>query len=151
MNEREQLVLQNTPFSTDCAYTHLTHNSGKMEQVHETSGSLFALYDIFVRCKRNIEEEEAAAEAKVRSMLPEDAPHPSLYGIQPPNPEVLIYVQASGAAEVCDMWEGWRGRGGMGRKPVAHIHSVAHVLPQALGVHTCTCACTTEHRVCVCV
>ena len=124
MNEREQLVLQNTPFSTDCAYTHLTHNSGKMEQVHETIGSLFAL---FVRCKRNIEEEEAAAEAKVRSMLPEDAPHPSLYGIQPPNPEVLIYVQASGAAEVCDMWEGWRGRGGegeggrgWGEKSVAH-------------------------------
>ena len=60
---------------------------------------------ICCRCKQNIEEEEAAAEAKVRSMLPQDAPHPSL-GILPPNPEVLIHVQAGGSAEV-----GWRVRG----------------------------------------
>ena len=55
------------------------------------------VFDMYVvngcRCKRNIEEEEAAAEAKVRSMLPEDVPHPSLFGIRPPNPEVLIHVQ----------------------------------------------------------
>ena len=53
------------------------------------------------RCKRNIEEEEAAAEAKVRSLVPEDTPHPSLYGIQPPSPEILIHVQGTaGGAEV---------------------------------------------------
>ena len=52
-------------------------------------------------CKRNIEEEEAAAEAKVRSLQAEDSPHPSLFGIKPPSPEVLIHVQTSSGAEVC--------------------------------------------------
>ena len=46
-------------------------------------------------CKRNIEEEEAEALAKVRSMVTEQMPHPPLSGLIPPNPEVLIHVQPS--------------------------------------------------------
>ena len=48
-------------------------------------------------CKKNIEEEEAAAEAKVRSMLPQDLPHPSLSGMPIPssNHKVLIHIQRS--------------------------------------------------------
>ena len=48
------------------------------------------------RCKKNIDEEEAEAEARVRSMLPQDMPHPSLSGVAPPTVEVLIHVQRSG-------------------------------------------------------
>ena len=46
-------------------------------------------------CKKNIEEEEAAAEAKVRSMLPQDMPHPSLSGMPLPTSDhkVLIHIQ----------------------------------------------------------
>lgn len=44
-------------------------------------------------CKRNIEEEEAEALAKVRSMVVEQVPHPPLSGLTPPTPEVLIHVQ----------------------------------------------------------
>ncbi len=44
-------------------------------------------------CKKNIEEEEAEAEARVRSMLPEDPPHPLLSGMDPPTPEVLLHIQ----------------------------------------------------------
>ena len=48
-------------------------------------------------CKKNIEEEEAAAEAKVRSMIPQDMPHPSLSGMPLPSSEhkVLIHIQRS--------------------------------------------------------
>jgi hypothetical protein len=48
-------------------------------------------------CKKNIEEEEAAAEAKVRSMLPHDLPHPTLSGMPLPLSEhkVLIHIQRS--------------------------------------------------------
>ena len=45
-------------------------------------------------CKKNIEEEEAAEEARVRSMLPEDPPHPML-SLHTPSPEVLIHIQPS--------------------------------------------------------
>lgn len=50
----------------------------------------------FNMCKHNIEQEEAEALAKVRSMEMQDIPHPSLSGLSPPTPEVLIHVQASG-------------------------------------------------------
>ena len=50
----------------------------------------------FNACKRTIEEEEAEALAKVRSMEEEEVPHPPLSGLIPPNPEVLIHVQQSG-------------------------------------------------------
>ena len=50
----------------------------------------------FYPCKRNIEEEEAEAEARVRSMLPVQAPHPALSGLPPPSPQVLVHVQCSG-------------------------------------------------------
>ena len=50
-------------------------------------------------CKKNIEEEEAAAEAKVRSMLPQDMPHPSLSGVPLPSTnqehKILIHIQRS--------------------------------------------------------
>ena len=45
------------------------------------------------QCKRTIDEEEAEAEAKVRSMIHEEWPHPLLTGLAPPTPEVLIHVQ----------------------------------------------------------
>jgi mitogen-activated protein kinase kinase kinase 1 len=73
-------------------------SSGSVSTEPETSVTGMEVF----QCKRNIEEEEAAAEAKVRSLLPEDAPHPSLYGLKPPNPEVLIHVQSSGGAEGSD-------------------------------------------------
>ena len=53
-------------------------------------------------CKKNIEEEEAEAEARVRSMLPQDMPHPSLSGVPPPTVEVLIHVQPSGDRRTSD-------------------------------------------------
>ena len=46
-------------------------------------------------CKQSIEEEEAEALAKVRSMVNEEVPHPPLSGLIPPTPEVLIHVQAN--------------------------------------------------------
>lgn len=46
--------------------------------------------------KRNIEEEEAEALAKVRSMVVEEVPHPALSGLAPPTPQILIHVQPSG-------------------------------------------------------
>lgn len=46
-------------------------------------------------CKNNIEEEEAAALAKVRSMVIDEVPHPPLSGLTPPTPQVLIHVQRS--------------------------------------------------------
>ena len=46
-------------------------------------------------CKNNIEEEEAAALAKVRSMVIDEVPHPPLFGLAPPTPQVLIHVQPS--------------------------------------------------------
>ncbi len=51
-------------------------------------------------CKENIEEEEAERLAKVRSMVPEDPPHPSLSNLIPPTEEVLIYVQNTVGKEV---------------------------------------------------
>ena len=49
----------------------------------------------YYQCKKNIDEEEAETEAMVRSLLPEDPPHPSLTGLTPPSPEVLIHMQTS--------------------------------------------------------
>lgn len=49
----------------------------------------------FFPCKQNIEEEEAAALAKVRSMIPEDHPHPSLSFLTTPSDDILVYVQPS--------------------------------------------------------
>ena len=63
----------------------------------------------YYQCKKNIDEEEAETEAMVRSLLPDDIPHPSLSGLTPPSPEVLIHVQTSRLdqereREVCGVW-----------------------------------------------
>ena len=65
----------------------------------DSTGDSYGPSGVF-KCKQNIEEEEAEAEAKVRSMLPEDPPHPSLFGLEPPTAEVLIHVQPGGRMEV---------------------------------------------------
>ena len=65
----------------------------------DSAGDSFGPSGVF-KCKQNIEEEEAEAEAKVRSLLPEDPPHPSLFGLEPPTAEVLIHVQPGGKMEV---------------------------------------------------
>ena len=46
-------------------------------------------------CKKNIEEEEAEALAKVQSMIEKEVPHPPLSGLTPPTPEVLIHIQTT--------------------------------------------------------
>lgn len=63
-------------------------------------------------CKKNIEEEEAEEEARVRSMLPEDPPHP-LLSLHTPSPEVLLQVQPD-KKEAVDVSGG--GGGGEGRR-----------------------------------
>ena len=60
-----------------------------------SSDSLDVGWSPYYACKRSIEEEEAEALAKVRSMVAEEVPHPPLSGLIPPNPEVLIHVQPS--------------------------------------------------------
>ena len=64
-----------------------------------SSDSLEMGWSGYYQCKQNIEEEEAEALAKVRSMVAEEVPHPPLSGLIPPNPQVLIHVQPSNGSK----------------------------------------------------
>ena len=46
-----------------------------------------------LHCRKTVELEEDEALAQLMSELPPEDPLPPLYGIQPPGPEALIYVQ----------------------------------------------------------
>ena len=89
------------PFLPPPPYTLLSSSPMYMRQ--STASSAFSSDSMdaegsgsFNMCKHNIEMEEAEALAKVRSMEMHDIPHPSLSGLAPPTPEVLIHVQANG-------------------------------------------------------
>ena len=77
------------------------HSSSRLYKRQITVESAFSTDDDYssygYMCKRNIEEEEVAAEAKVHSMLPQHPPHPSLSGMPLPSTEhkVLIHIQRS--------------------------------------------------------
>ena len=96
------------------------------------------------QCKKNIDEEEAETEAMVRSLLPDDIPHPSLSGLTPPSPEVLIHVQTSRLdqekeREVC----------GVCVVCVCMCMCVCMCVVWVCGV--CVCGCVVCVCVCVCV
>lgn len=46
-----------------------------------------------LHCRKSVEVEEDEALAQLMSELPPEDPLPPLYGIEPPGPEALIYIQ----------------------------------------------------------
>ena len=92
-----------TTFISKCILSlSLSLSSSRLYKRQSTADSAVSTgdedYNVYgYACKKNIEEEEAAAEAKVRSMLPQDMPHPSLSGMPLPSSEhrVLIHIQRS--------------------------------------------------------
>ena len=78
-------------------------------------------------CKNCIEEEEAAEEARVRSMLPVDPPHPELSGLTPPSP-----------GEGGKRGEGGEGRGERCVVELSHVVELSvsfHVSPPEVLIH----------------